>query len=137
MRTIRILHFSDFKDFDDDEAFLKELIDNHVAKIKDQSGVEIDIEYKHTGSPVDQTEYSKYHIVVIDYGGIGCCGLSGLVDSYDREFSQAIEENPNTEFVVVSAIPNYFLEDEYLNAGFPNFHTGFESVTELISESTE
>ncbi|GAF92760.1 unnamed protein product, partial [marine sediment metagenome] len=54
-------------------------------------------------------------IIIIDYGGMSFPGASGLIDHWNRFFIKMIEDNPNKQWFIASALNMYdYDEKEHL-----------------------
>jgi hypothetical protein len=52
-------------------------------------------------------------IVILDWGGLSVAGVSGFIDSYERETLKAIQEKPSVMFVFYETMEGYYDESFY------------------------
>lgn len=99
----RIMFYFDLIGFEDDKKFA-------LRQCNDKEWI-IEKEIFFT----DNTDFLKkaysYDLIVFDYGGFQI-GVPTLIEDIRRDFINAIKENPNTQFISVSNMPDYFLKDE-------------------------
>ena len=60
-------------------------------------------------------EQDGFDLVVIDYGGLTACPGNSLGEHYSRYVNQYASEHPNTLFIYITVMGEYFLRDEGLN----------------------
>ena len=105
---IRICAFFDFQDFEED----KEYFEKALERFNDSH--EYAVENVLVTSDVQELreKTASCDVCFIDFGGLDCGGMSGLMDSTIRTFEKLIMENENKIFVFILTMPVEFYVDE-------------------------
>lgn len=111
--SLRTCAFFDLVNFDED----KENFENAIKSLNRDLGRKV-IDNVLITSYVDDFEDAvpNCDVCFIDFGGLDCGGMSGLLDSTVRHFEKLLEENENKFFVFILNMPiEFYLDEDLLN----------------------
>ncbi len=122
---MRILFYSDTPDGVDLDKYTAD----HYKRISSK------IDMTQTHDPLKLLESYAYDLVLIDYGGM--CGGYGDNPELSRVFRlavNAVEDNPNTKFTIVSYVYGDWLQNELAEHGFTDILMGHAETEAYIKE---
>jgi len=100
----RVCAFFDFQNFEEDKEDFEETLERFNAS----HGYAIENVLVTSDVQELRKKISSCNVCFIDFGGLDCGGMSGLLDSTVRAFEKLIIENENKIFIFVLSMPVEF-----------------------------
>lgn len=101
---IRVCAFFDFQNFEED----KEDFEEGLKLFNASNGYAVENVLVTSDVQELREKISSCDVCFIDFGGLDCAGMSGLLDNTVRVFEKLITENENKIFVFVLSMPVEF-----------------------------